>query len=52
MYHKEISSRIEELRDINNQLQHKEQITDSLLLQSTRKKEILLKTLKQYDDEL
>lgn len=52
MYKKEISSRIEELRDINIQLQKKEQVTDSLLKQSTNKKEILLKTLKQYDDEL
>lgn len=52
MYNKEIFSRIDELRKINNQLKEKEQITDSLLYQTTNKKEILLKTLKKYDDEL
>lgn len=48
----EIRSRIEELRALNSDLHKKQILTDSLLISTSKKKEAMIKILKEYDEEL
>lgn len=48
----EIRTRIEELRLLNSDLHKKQILTDSLLISTSKKKEAMIKILKEYDEEL
>ena len=51
-YVNELKSRLNELRIINTSLQQKHNLTDNILISTNHQKEILLQTLKDYDNEL